>query len=177
MSNQTRTSAENPAPQNTQSVPADGQSVSAGYTLSHPQRQALDLLARGRSIRSAAREAGIGRSTLYRWLRDDPEFIGAYNLWNDELIESARARLASLINAAVDAMGRAIRKGDPRSAATLLKAMNVLTPRIPGPHEPVEVIERRKIAERLRAVTIQEAEHEVDVRTYRAQRPAHLPDM
>lgn len=177
MKNQAKDPTENPAPQKTQAVPADGQSVSAGYTLSHPQRQALDLLARGRSIRSAAREAGIGRSTLYRWLRDDPEFIGAYNLWNDELIESARARLASLINAAVDTMGRAIRKGDTRSAAILLKSMNVLAPRDPGPHEPVEVIERRKIAERLRAVTIQEAEHEVDVRTYRAHRPPNLPDM
>ncbi len=110
MSNKTGPSAENSASESNDPTPDDGTLVSAGYALSHPQRRALELLTRGRSIRSAASEAGVGRTTLYRWLRDDPQFIAAYNLWNDELIESARARLASLINAAVDTMGRAIRK-------------------------------------------------------------------
>lgn len=157
---------ENTAPAQTHGAtegepPAEVNSVSAGRALSPVQRKAIELLARGRSIKATGREAGVGRTTIYRWMREDPEFIAVYNLWSDELIESARTRLASLINPSVDTMAHAIRNRDARCAATLLKEMKVLGPRPSGPHDPAEIRKRQEIAARHREAAMMEADNEV----------------
>lgn len=42
----------------------------------------LDILATGGSVYSAARAAGVARSTAYKWREEDPEFR---ELWDDAL--------------------------------------------------------------------------------------------
>ncbi len=52
--------------------------------LSTPQLQALEWLANGGSITDAAQFAGVTRSTLHRWLKEDPDFLTAYTDWRNQ---------------------------------------------------------------------------------------------
>lgn len=154
------------------SVPATAPPQSVGVAplaspdpaLTPRQIQGLKCLTLGRSIKSAAREAGVGRSTLYRWIKDDPHFRAAYNAWLDELEVSAQGRLANLGNRAIDTLGRALDRDDARVAVSLLKGLNYLSPSSPGPTDPANV-RRRQDIEAIDADTqMQEAENHIGYR-------------
>jgi len=148
----------------------------ANPALPPDQRRAIELLTSGRSIKTAARELNVSRTTVYRWLHEDAEFIAAYNAWNDELQESARARLASMVNSAVDAVGLAIRKRDTRAAMELLKTMGVMAPRPSGPQDAAEIRRRQEIEARNRAAALLESDNAVYRRESKAgdDRPFHI---
>ena len=80
-------------------------------TLSDAQRNAMKYLVAGNSISDAARFSQVTRRTLYRWLKDDPNLRSVYNAWRRELIESARTRLLTITNDAVDTIHGAIMEG------------------------------------------------------------------
>ena len=85
-------------------APSDpSQEFNAGALLTQVQRRALEKIVAGRSIRSVARDVGVHRNTISQWLSHDPDFQAAYNAWRLEIEESARARIAGLTDAAVNA--------------------------------------------------------------------------
>ena len=117
--------------------------------LSLPQRRAIGLLAGGASIRAAAEGAGIGRSTLHRWLREDPHFRAAHNAWQEELMAIARSRVLGLADSAVNAVAAALENREVQVGLAVLMRLGLLAPRPAGSSDP-EVV-KHEIAEDQRA--------------------------
>ncbi len=147
------------APEPTKVEPTKVEPAIADDSLTPTQRQAIESLSRGRSFKSAASAAGINRRTLYRWLHEDHAFRAAYYSWKAEIQESARARLLSLANAAVAAMGHAIHKRDARAATALLKGLSILSPNAPGPEDPLESQRLSELDRVTRDATLMEREN------------------
>ena len=133
--------------------------VGAEAEITPAQRLAIESLSRGHSIKAAAKECGVARSTLYCWLHNDHAFRAVYFSWKAELQESARARLLSLANAAVDAYSAAIRGGDVRVAGELLRSLSILTPPIDGPQDRVESRRWSEMEKINRQATLMESEN------------------
>src|SRR5215510_15130517 len=68
------------------------------------QHQAILALAGGASITSAAEAAGVDRSTIYRWLRDDAAFVVELNRAKRDHLDRVRGELRSLASDAVKAL-------------------------------------------------------------------------
>lgn len=82
--------------------------------LAADQQNAMELLVMGKTIAETARSAGVSRTTIYHWLRNDPVFQAAYNQWHDQLEEGCRSRLLTLTDKATDAIEKALENGDAR---------------------------------------------------------------
>jgi predicted transcriptional regulator len=118
------------------------------------QQTALELLVSGKSVAETARLAGVGRATVFRWLKNDPEFGAAYNQWHEQLREGCQSRLMKLTEKATDALEKALEAGDARAALQLLKGMGMIKERKVGPTEPEEAervlrMEQKKRKKRL----------------------------
>ena len=100
--------------------------------LSEKQQSALAELQRGASFKTASQAAGVTRMTLYRWVKSDPLFRAAFNTWEQEKIESARARLVRASGKAVDRLVRSV-EVDPKLAFKVLEKLGVFNPRSAGP--------------------------------------------
>ena len=96
------------------------------------QQGAIESLRNGCSFVRAAQDAGVSRSTLYRWVESDPAFKAAYNAWQSEMAESARARLLKLTDQAVDVVEAALRRNDEKTAIQMLKDLGVMRRRRRG---------------------------------------------
>jgi len=103
------------------------------------QQAALESLLVGKSITETARSAGISRTTLYDWLKNNPAFRAAYNQWHDQLRESCQSRLLNLTDKATDAVEKALEAGDARTAMQLLKGMGLIGERKIGPTDAEEM--------------------------------------
>jgi AcrR family transcriptional regulator len=55
------------------------------------QTRALGALLGGATITAAAEAAGVERTTIYRWLRDDVAFQGAYNRLRHDLLRELQS--------------------------------------------------------------------------------------
>ena len=49
--------------------------------MSDKQQKALAALRAGSSFPQAAEAAGVNRSTVHRWVQNDPQFRARYNAW------------------------------------------------------------------------------------------------
>jgi len=94
--------------------------------LGQKQETALAALRGGSSFPQAAEAAGVGRATVYRWMQSDPQFRAAYNAWQQEQAESARARLLKLADQAVDVVEKALARGDQKIAVGVLKNIGAM---------------------------------------------------
>jgi hypothetical protein len=72
------------------------------------QLAALGAIREGSSFQDAAQTAGVNRTTVYRWIKADPDFRAAYNCWQEELRESARARLLKISEKAVSVVEKSL---------------------------------------------------------------------
>ena len=72
-------------------------------TLSEKQIIAIQALMRSRSYTEAAAAAGIGRTTLYRWLQNDL-FKAELSKQKNELIERSSRKLAGALDQAVNVL-------------------------------------------------------------------------
>jgi hypothetical protein len=63
-------------------------------TLSARQRRAIEALLTEPTTRAAAKAAGVGHTTIWRWLAD-PIFEAAYRSARDRMLESTLAMLQS----------------------------------------------------------------------------------
>ena len=104
--------------------------------LTTAQRTAVELLSEGKTPTAAATAAGVSRRTVHRWIHADPAFRAAYHAWQKDAIDTARARLLALTDAAVTAVANALEKGDTKTAVILLKGLHILTRPAPGSTDP-----------------------------------------
>lgn len=117
------------------------------------QAQALAALLGGATITSAAEAAGVDRTTLHRWLREDFSFQAAYNGLRCDLRREIEARLDNVANAALGTVSAAVDAGDVRAALAVLRGTGVFAGSCPsiGPDDPAEVEEETELAARERA--------------------------
>ena len=115
--------------------------------LSDQQVTVLRAIASGKDIVAAGREAGVGRSTVYRW-RQNPDFQKCLQAWQSQTKESGHNIMLTLIERSARIVERALDKDDAspefhrrvRVAITLLSKLGVLAaydgqkglPAIPG---------------------------------------------
>ena len=95
--------------------------------LSTAQQMALNALLVGQNMTQAASAAGVDRSTLHRWFRDDLEFVAAVNRGKRDLHEAMQARLLAMTEKAVDSLEISIENGNEKSAWMLLKGVGLLS--------------------------------------------------
>jgi hypothetical protein len=75
-----------------------------GGKLTARQLTALPQVAGARTIAEAAKQSGTGRATLHRWLQH-PAFALELYLYQQEVMEASRAKLANHMMRAVDVLG------------------------------------------------------------------------
>src|SRR5438105_4927773 len=94
--------------------------------LTDEQRQALDHLSHGASIRNTARAVGISRAKLYRLIDQHPAMRAAHNAWKRAALESGRSRLIALSDAAFDVItGKLLRENDGKLAFQLVDRLGL----------------------------------------------------
>ena len=108
--------------------------------LSVPQHKALSLLAQGITIREAAKQIGIARQTLYRWVQSEPRFRAAYNAWQEEQRESCRGGLLKCAEKAVARVATMV-EHDHRLAFQVLKELGLFKPAQGSQHTNPEFVE------------------------------------
>lgn len=84
--------------------------------------EAIVALLTERTIAAAAKRAGIGESTLLRWLRD-PAFLAEYRAARRAAVDGAVAGLQRAATLAVDALKRNLRCGIPAVEVGAAKAV------------------------------------------------------
>jgi hypothetical protein len=114
------------------------------------QTLAVEQLVAGGTVTQAAEAAGVDRTTVHRWLRNDFAFQAAYNNAQRDLRREVEDRLTRLTNAAAETVVAAVEGGDVRAALAVLRGLGLLPGRQPtiGADDPEELAERAAIAER-----------------------------
>jgi hypothetical protein len=74
--------------------------------LTTPQRKAITALLTERTRAEAAKVAGVGERTLYRWLQEDDEFKAALSLEEAEVFSDASRRLSGLLGRSIDELSK-----------------------------------------------------------------------
>jgi transposase-like protein len=102
------------------------QQNSTQSTLTPKQIEVIEALASGASVTDAARRAGVDRSTVYLWMRDDDNFEAELSLARRECADTMRARLRELAEDAVKAVRELMTGTDVSAAVRLRAALSVL---------------------------------------------------
>ena len=108
--------------------------------LTAKQLKAVVKLLEGHSITAAARESGIARKTLQRWL-DLDEFQAELRARSDEAIGLAAIRLAALVDSSLSAMAE-IRDSPATTDAIRLRAADALLGHALKLREQAEILAR-----------------------------------
>jgi len=77
-------------------------------------------------IRDAASVAGVARTTIHRWQREDYPFQAALNRLRRDQEREVESRLGRLVHDALGTVEAAVAAGDVRAALTVLKGMGFL---------------------------------------------------
>jgi DNA-binding phage protein len=105
---------------------------SADASLSTAQAQVVAALAQGHTVTVAARQAGVHRTTIYNWLRDEPEFKTAMQLAQTEYVASLKDQMRDLATAALQTLHKLIEDADTPAFVRLRTALAILE----RPHFP-----------------------------------------
>jgi hypothetical protein len=116
--------------------------------LSPAQLHVLAALLEGRSVTDAAQGAGVDRTTVHRWLKDDFQFIAAFNRGRKQLRHDTEARLFNMANRATETVEQAIAEGNVSAALAVLKGLGLLAGTGPAidSDDPQELREKAEIA-------------------------------
>ena len=109
--------------------------------LSEKQLIAIPHLVSSKSISEAAELAGVGRTTIYRWLNDD-EFRAAYEEQRDAVALYARSGMRSLMLKALAIQAERLDSDDPKERAQASKAIMDYDTKTARTHENQKVIDR-----------------------------------
>jgi hypothetical protein len=90
------------------------------------QLMAIQALARGQTVTQSATAAGVDRTTVHRWLRDDPEFIAELNLTHLETADGIRGEIRALASDAVKAVRELVTSPLSPPAVRLKAALAIL---------------------------------------------------
>ena len=128
------------------------QGESEQINLPPQQTRALAALLGGATITAVAAAAGVDRTTIHRWLRDDPGFQAAYNAVKRDLRREVEASIERVVIQAMETVCAAIEEGDVRAALAIVRGAGVLggySAEI-GPEAPAGVEEEADLAARER---------------------------
>jgi hypothetical protein len=117
-------------------------SAQHGGKRSHREEAAISALLSEGTIEAAATKAGLGESTLRRWLAE-PAFMTQYRAARRHAVESAIGRLQAVTTKAVDALARNLTCGIP--AVEVGAARSVLD-------QAIKAVELIDLAERVEAL-------------------------
>ncbi len=106
---------------------AAGDTMQQNATLSDGQERALASLLAGKTVTTAAADAGIDRTTLHRWLKSDFAFQASLNRGRRELRDAMQARLLALAEKAGGVVETALNEGDRKTAMDILRGLGLLT--------------------------------------------------
>lgn len=81
---------------------------------------------RAPTIEAAAETAGVGHSTLRRWMREDVEFKIAYRAAFDELLQDASAQAKQSLSPALKALGEIVEDEGQPATARISAARSIL---------------------------------------------------
>jgi hypothetical protein len=104
---------------------AVNRAVTASNKSANQKSLVMESLMLGRSMKETAELVGVGRSTIYEWLKNDPAFRAAYNEWQNTVQHNARGRLLALTDIAIDTVANAVAKGDSKLGMELLTKMKM----------------------------------------------------
>jgi hypothetical protein len=104
--------------------------------VSPSQLIALECLLAGQSMTDSSLAAGVDRSTLHRWLRNDFNFQAALNRGRRDIPENFMHRLDRLNIDAAACVGQAVHEGDVKAALEVLKRLGTLTKKAVGSDDP-----------------------------------------
>lgn len=110
--------------------------------LTPSQVKAISALLQGLSVKAAANEVGVDRSTIHRWLKEDAHFRAELNLRKQAMLDEVSTRLLRLTVSAVDALEGALEDStDGKLALEALRGMGFLsgTPPAIGPIDPQSI--------------------------------------
>lgn len=91
-------------------IATDGAALASGKTLSSKQETVLGALLTDPNLSRVAARTGVGRSTIYRWMKD-PQFRSALRQARREVVESAIGQLQTASAQAVETLITVARKG------------------------------------------------------------------
>ena len=94
--------------------------------LSKAQLSVLEALLTGATVTHAASTAGVARTTVHRWLREDWVFQAELNRERREARDAIRSQLLRAAESGVKVVSRAIDEGDLRVAMDVLKGLGLL---------------------------------------------------
>ena len=95
------------------------------FPLPREQVVAIEMLMAGNPPAAAARAAGVHRATLYRWMKDDPQFGRALRECRAAVRHAAEEHLLGMVDDCMDVVHMAIHGGNAAVALRLLKLMGV----------------------------------------------------
>lgn len=90
------------------------------------QVRALEALATGYTVSDAAKDAGVHRSTVHTWLKNNPEFVQQLALYEEEVMHEIRARSLDLVSLGLQTLEE-ILSSDCRTQTKIaaLKTINI----------------------------------------------------
>lgn len=107
--------------------------------LAPKQVAALAVIASGGTLSAAAAAGGVDRATLYRWRKEDPQFIAALNAWRGEQVLHAKDKLLGMAQAASDAVCAELASGNGRLGLRVLRELGCAAAGPTEPTDPAEV--------------------------------------
>jgi transposase-like protein len=102
------------------------------------------MIVDGKPFGEAAKEVGVNRTTLYRWMRLDPQFRAAYNVWQMEQREGCRAALLKCGQEAVAKISKVV-SIDQDTAWKVTKEMGLFRDAPELPTDPAKVLREIEI--------------------------------
>lgn len=113
------------------------------------QESAIAALMSGSTMQAAADAAGVDRTTLWRWMRDDATFITAHNQARADQRDAIQAELRALASDALAVVRGVLQDQEAPPALRLKAAMTVIATAAadnPGPLDYADVY--NKLAKR-----------------------------
>jgi hypothetical protein len=110
--------------------------------LTPEQLRALYALLEHGDKAKAARSAGVGRTTLYRWLREDANFQAALEASTQQALKEFSLNLVRLAHKAATALEAALDSTEPIHMHHRLRAADIVTNRLLAVREAVDIEER-----------------------------------
>ena len=143
---------------------SDSEPIST-VNLSPVQAQVVAVLARGDTVTAAAREAGVHRTTIHHWFRNESQFQTAVQCAKSEYCATLKDQMSDLAARALETLRHLLEEPNTPPAVRLKAALAVLQ----RPHFPDQgwFLPERIESPRERELTDALAELEVDYRATR----------
>jgi hypothetical protein len=108
---------------------------------SGPQIMVLHGMGDGKNVTKAARLAGVHRTTLHVWRKENPDYEAAFQEWKRQGRENGRAGVISLVDLSLRTVKKDLLKGGVKTALKILESVGAFDP------EPATAATGEEIAE------------------------------